>query len=181
LHGYAIERPATQKSMFGHSRVLPPDWRNSERGRDCARLLTTKAARRMRREGYSARRFSLSIRGKHGEGGWMREVALQPASDDHAFMTCLDQAWPKQWPRGAAVISITLHGLGPAQPEAGDLFATPQAEQERRRWLTISQTLDRINQRYGGTLVSLGAHIEPPGGYAGAKIAFGRIPDLADF
>lgn len=72
LHGYAVERPVTQKCMFGHSRVLPPDWRSNERARACARLLTIKAARRMRREGFYARRFCLSLRGKHGEGGWVR-------------------------------------------------------------------------------------------------------------
>lgn len=181
LHGYAIERPAAKKCMFSHSRVLPPDWRNSALARDCARLLTIKAARRLRREEYSARRFSLSISGKHGEESWAREIALPSSSDDHAFLKCLDRAWPKRWPCGAAIISVTLHGLGPIQSEADDLFANPQVEAERRRWLTISNTLDLINRRYGGTLVSLGPHVEPPGGYAGGKIAFGRIPDLADF
>jgi DNA polymerase-4 len=181
LHGYAIERPPTRKGMFGHSRVLPPDWRTSERARACARLLTTKAARRMRREGYSARRFSLGIGGKHGEPGWARDVSLPAASDDHAFLRCLDEAWPPHWPHGAAVVSVSLHGLASAEADHGDLFADPQTRAENARWLTISHTLDRINARYGAAALSLGPYIEPPGGYAGAKIAFGRIPDIADF
>ena len=28
LHGYAIQAEPTQRSMYGHGRVLPPDWRN---------------------------------------------------------------------------------------------------------------------------------------------------------
>jgi DNA polymerase IV len=181
LHGYAIEKPATRKSMFGHSRVLPPDWRTSDRARACARLLTVKAARRMRREGYAARRFSLSIRGKHGEGGWAREIATPPAIDDHAFLKCLDRAWPAQWPRGAAIVAITLHGLDTEETATDDLFMEPADRQRSIRWLKIAKTMDRINKRYGRDVVSLGERVEPPGGYAGAKIAFGRIPDLADF
>jgi DNA polymerase IV len=30
-------------------------------------------------------------------------------------------------------------------------------------------------------MLSFGPRHEPPGGYAGAKIAFGRIPDRQDF
>jgi DNA polymerase-4 len=33
LHGYHFERPETVKSMFGHSRVLPKEWRNPEQAK----------------------------------------------------------------------------------------------------------------------------------------------------
>lgn len=181
LHGYAVERPPTQKCMYGHSRVLPRDWRTSERARACARVLTAKAARRMRREGYAARRFSLFIRGKHGGQGWSADIPLQLASDDHAFLKCLDKAWPERWPNGAMVVSVTLHGLCPQYADTDDLFADPAAAAESARWLRVAQTMDRINRRYGADMVSLGARVVIPGGYAGAKIAFGRIPDLEDF
>ncbi len=181
LHGYAIERPPTKKSMFGHSRVLERDWRETKRAHGCARFLTVKATRRMRREGYAASAFSLGLQGGHGEPGWFRETRLAPASDDRAFLDCLDALWPPHWPRGAKIVSVTLHGLSPAGASMPDLFETPEATAERARWLTISNTLDGINKRYGRALVSIGSSTAPPGGYAGAKIAFGRIPDPEDF
>ena len=41
--------------------------------------------------------------------------------------------------------------------------------------------MDALNARHGTCVVSLGTHNEPPGGYAGAKIAFGRVPELNEF
>jgi DNA polymerase-4 len=181
LHGYDVQKPPTQKMMFGHSRVLAREWRNSERARACARLLTTKATRRMRREGFAASAFTLALRGKN-DGGWAKTVRLvSPARDDHAFLKCLDEAWPRRWPEQVLNLSTTLHELSPAESGTSDLFETPEAVSTRARWLTISNTLDGINKRYGRALVSIGPRVDPPGGYAGAKIAFGRIPDLEDF
>src|SRR5271155_908818 len=54
LHGFEIHAMPTTRGMFGHARVLPPDWRDAEHTLSCARLLLTKAARRMRRDGYYA-------------------------------------------------------------------------------------------------------------------------------
>ena len=39
---------------------------------------------------------------------------------------------------------------------------------------------DTLNRRYGRTLIGYGQCGEP-GGYVGAKIAYGRIPELEDF
>ena len=41
--------------------------------------------------------------------------------------------------------------------------------------------MDKLNKRYQSCVLSVGPRAEPPGGYAGAKIAFGRIPDMEDF
>jgi len=58
----------------------------------------------------------------------------------------------------------------------------PEIKRNRRRqWEHLSTVLDKLNTRYEATVVSQGTHIEPPGGYAGGKIAFGRIPDKEDF
>ena len=40
--------------------------------------------------------------------------------------------------------------------------------------------VDAINRRYGRTLIGYGQCGEP-GGYVGANIAYGRIPELEDF
>lgn len=100
LHGYHTERPPTKKSMFGHSRVLPRDWRNPEKVRICARLLTESAGRRVRRANMRATMLTLSFRGKGFQSAsssksedqaWSWEVNFLPARDDHAFIQALNE------------------------------------------------------------------------------------------
>lgn len=57
LYGYDVMAQKSERGMFGHGRVLPPELRNFKNARDCSRLLLVKAARRMRREGFSANSF----------------------------------------------------------------------------------------------------------------------------
>jgi DNA polymerase IV len=52
LHGYDIQAPETNRGMFGHGRVLPPDCRTLAKAYEIARLLLVNAARRLRRAGY---------------------------------------------------------------------------------------------------------------------------------
>ena len=49
-----------------------------------------------------------------------------------------------------------------------------------RAWVRLSVAVDALNGRYGRTLIGYGQCGEP-GGYVGAKIAYGRIPELEDF
>ena len=68
LHGYDIHAMPTSRGMFGHGRVLPPQWRNAEHAQSCSRLLLTKAARRMRRDGYYAGKLWLWLDMRNGAG-----------------------------------------------------------------------------------------------------------------
>ena len=62
LHGYDVMAQKSERGMFGHGRVLPPELRNFKDARDCTRLLLVKAARRMRREGfYASSLYMLSL------------------------------------------------------------------------------------------------------------------------
>ena len=48
----------------------------------------------------------------------------------------------------------------------------------------MSEAIDALNARYGRTAVGFGRcgdGASPAAGYAGAKIAYGRIPDLENF
>ena len=52
------------------------------------------------------------------------------------------------------------------------------------RAAALSEAVDALNERYARTLVGLGHRGDASSaaaGYAGAKIAYGRIPDLEDF
>jgi len=48
--------------MFGHSRVLSGEFKDPKRAIDCLRLLTVKAANRLRRENYTAGAMTVSFK-----------------------------------------------------------------------------------------------------------------------
>jgi DNA polymerase IV len=184
LHGYAVERAETGRMMFGHGRVLPHSWRNPERLETCARVLVIKAARRMRREGFAARALALWFTDRD-TSGWFGEERFAPAFDDRSILTSLGKLFASARrtgaPLGGRSIHVVLHDLVPAREVTPDLFEfTPEFE-AKRRWEQLSVVADRLNARYGRAVVNLGPWVEPPGGYAGAKIAFNRIPDMEDF
>lgn len=184
LHGYAVSRPETVRRMFGHGRVLARAWQTPPKARECLRLLTAKAAQRLRREGYVASAADISIKASDGTY-WSGTQHFAPASDDRTFL----QAASILFDRGAECLKgarfqslhVMLHGLSRPGETSGDLFEHGADHTERQRWDRITHTMDTLNERYGGGVISLGLRTELPGGYAGAKIAFGRVPDLKDF
>lgn len=200
LHGYHTERPATKKSMFGHSRILPQDWRNPEKVKICARLLTESAGRRVRRADVRATRLTLSFRGsgtRNASGQradveqWSWEGSFAPARDDHTFMTALSEGLAeaeRRLPFQPRSVSVMIHGLIGTAEVTGDLFAaSPNVSggasetADRVKWETVSDLMDGLRAKLGPQALSMGPQTEVPGGYVGAKIAFGRIPDDADF
>ena len=181
LRGYAVEPPATKRGSVGHGRVLPPGERSAQLARPMARQLVVKAARRLRREGFLARRLTLSADCLDAPA-WTASTLLKRANDD---LTCLD-ALSGLWAalagaRGRAAlfrIAVSFDRLVPSDETQLEL---PLGEPDERERLTrLSAAVDSINGRYARTLVGYGG-CAPPGGYAGAKIAYGRIPRLEDF
>lgn len=184
LHGYAVARPETVRRMFGHGRILSSDWRTPARARDCLRLLTTKAARRLRREHYLASRVTVAFSTTDNQR-FHRDHHVFPARDDHTFLSTacrlFDDAITCSGIKRLKKVSIMLSGLSRANDVSADLFEQADAQSARLQWERTTDAIDSLNKRYQRTLVSLGPHREPPGGYAGAKIAFGRVPDADDF
>ena len=189
LHGFEIEHEATQRSMFGHSRVLGWDWRSPERTEACARLLLVKATRRMRREEFSARVLSLGLRGEDKNGkrgpGWFSEVRIPAFRDDHTALSALASLFAKAREQHALQrtkkVHVTLTGLVKSDSVQLDFLELQTNTHNRARWERLSDLTDALHERYKKLILTLGPQIDSPGSYAGAKIAFGRIPDLADF
>ena len=182
LHGYDIQATATSRGMFGHGRVLPPEWRDPEHSLSCSRLLLTKAARRMRRDGFYAGRLWLwlDIRGST----WFGQRQLHCVQDDHACLAALAALWEKaraEIPKRAEIIrvGVTLLDLSPANARQLDLLENDDGA--RQKCELITNTVDLLNRKFGKRVVTLGAWTQPPGGYAGGKIAFNRIPSAEDF
>ena len=184
LHGFDIEAMATKRGMFGHSRVLAWDWRGPERTEACARLLLVKAMRRMRREDFAASSLSLGLRSEQGHE-WSAGYHGQAFRDDHKALHCLKNLFERAHHERAIgqtkKVQVLLHGLVATGNTHFDLLETPQARRTRERWERLADITDALHTRYEAPIVTLGPHIDSPGDYAGAKIAFGRIPALADF
>jgi DNA polymerase-4 len=184
LHGFDIERAETERSMFGHSRVLGREWRGAEKTEDCARLLLVKAMRRMRREDFAASVLSLSLKNEAGIT-WTADLRVAPFRDDHTALHSLKalfaQAHQKRAIGRTKKVHVVLHGLVQASCIQYDLLETQEARVARQRWERLSDLTDALHTRYEAPVVTLGHHGEGPGAFTGAKIAFGRIPSLADF
>ncbi|MBM3544240.1 MAG: type VI secretion protein ImpB [Alphaproteobacteria bacterium] len=182
LHGYDVQAPRAQRGMYGHGRVLPPDHRSLDEAHQASRLLLVKAARRMRRDGYRAGALWLwlSIR----DSGWSGGRGLAEIWDDHAALMALEELWREARqdlpPRTRVIqIGVTLGNLTSARVRQLDFFADD--DRTRRRWEAITESIDALNRKHGRTLVSLGPWMPPPGGYAGGKISYTRIPRIEDF
>ncbi len=182
LHGYDIHAMPSKRAMFGHSRVLPPDWRALKDARECSRLLLVKAARRLRRANFYAGSMWLSLRGK--DLSWGAAAALYGVHDDQACLRGLDFLWQKamsEVPAGKRVkqVAVALYDLSRKDERQLDMFN--ETDPMRQKWETIAALTDQLNNKYGRTVLSLGAWRPPPGGYAGGKISYTRIPSLEDF
>lgn len=182
LHGYSITAPPTDRGMFGHARVLPPDQRSIADAELIARLLLTKAARRMRRAGYYCSGIWLWVR--FYENGWSGQHSLPIVNDDCALLRGLSHLWTKlrgKVPRSTRImrVGVTLFNLSPATQRQLDWLENDDAD--RQRWERVGNAIDALNTRYAATVVSIGPWLPPKGGNVGGKIAFTRIPSAEDF
>jgi DNA polymerase-4 len=182
LHGYDIQTPPSGRSTYGHSRILPPDHRSIEDARNASRLLIVKAGRRMRRDGWNAGRVWLHL--EMYEKNEFRAAWLPAVHDDPIILSTLAKLWSDTLasiPCRARIfcVSVTLSELSRADERQLDIFLND--DKTRRKCEAITDALDKLNSKYGRTLVSIGQWIPPPGGYAGGKISYTRIPRAEDF
>ena len=183
LHGYTVERPETRRRMFGHGRVLPADWRSLNGAYAAARVLLAKAAARMRRQGFSARALALWLTDRHS-AGWYGEERFGPTWDDPSLLASLGRLFlhaEREDMRRSRSVHIALHDLVPLSDIEEDLFDHTAQAQLKHRLESLSVIADRLNASHRKTLLHWGPLVTIPGGYAGAKIAFNRIPDAEDF
>jgi DNA polymerase-4 len=76
-------------------------------------------------------------------------------------------------------MGVTLHELTPATERQLDIFLAD--DKTRQRCEKVTKAIDTLNRKHGRTLVSIGPWVPPPGGYAGGKISYTRIPRAEDF
>ena len=185
LHGYDVQTPAS-----GRRHVRP---RPRAAAGITARSITLKRLHGCcwsrppgvcgERVGTLAASGSGSICGK---GSWQRTAWLPAVHDDQAVLTALSRMWADAragLSRFARVVRVACGAARPHARQTNDsstscstmTIASARAGRARRRRST------RLNRRYGRTLVSVGPWAPPPGGYAGGKISYTRIPRAEDF
>lgn len=192
LHGVDLPEKPTQSRTIGHSHVLAPRARHLEATRHVARRLALKAASRLRRKSYRARLLVLHGRFEDDKSGWRTAAKLPATQDSFVILSALDTLWPKLAAAGRArpggfrlrMVGVTLAAIEPVVAEQGSLFAhlDPDHQLAREtRTLALSQAMDRLNARFGRNAVTLGALTGGRADHVGTKIAFGRIPERAEF
>lgn len=191
LQGAELPEVPTQTRSIGHSHVLGPEKRSPERARLVARRLLAKAATRLRRAESRTGFLGLAVKaeGTRGEKSpkWSRGVRLPQVMDTVTLLVALDGLWARMLAEFASrrflQVSITLGELGAADAVQLHLFDTGaaiDAGSETRR-LALSHAMDKVNRRFGRDAVTMGHDALGAARSSGPRIAFTRIPELAEF
>ena len=194
LHGLESDVPVPNPpASISHSHVLAQEMRTPVKAKAVARRLMVKCGARLRRMGQTGASISLHLDmgPKHAprsaRRGWETaglHCALAPTQDTFALLTALDGLWRKVEPELEAgrlsYVGVAVHHLKPVGSFETDLFDDGPDQGGTAPSLKLSQALDALNKRYGKDTVSIGPKAGLPE-YIGAKIAFTRIPDEADF
>lgn len=191
LSGHDVADVPTQHRSVGHSQVLSPQNRGPDSAYQVARRLCLKSASRLRRGDYAARALVLHARLEDGAKFAMQH-RLPSTQDSFSFLKSLDQLWPRlveaagkqaNGPR-IRMIGVTLSEIEPAAPGQPSLFDRGDIDHDiarEMRQLRLCQAMDKANGRFGKNAVTLGPLTGRRIDHVGAKIAFGRIPELAEF
>jgi len=186
LRGADLPELPTERRSIGHSQVLAPELRGPVAARLVVRRLLVKAATRLRRMESRTALLVLSVKGED-RCKWSRGNRLVPAHDNFTLLAELDRLWAAMRGDFDAVqyrqVSVALLELSPAAETQLALFGRDGAigaATEAKR-LALSRAMDRVNHRWGRDAVTIGHDTRGAARGSGPKIAFTRIPELAEF
>lgn len=191
LQGDELPEVPTESRSIGHSHVLGPDKRHPDRARLVTRRLLAKAATRLRRADRRAGLLDLSIRAEAAAGAkgakWSGHVRLPQVMDTITLLIELETLWTRmraEFPAQRYLqVGVTLADLVDADAVQLNMFDTGaalDAGAETKR-LGLSRALDKVNQRFGRDAVTIGHDAIGAVRSSGPRIAFTRIPEIAEF
>lgn len=185
LRGYDISRPETTRRMFGHSRVLSGEFKAVDKAVDCLHLLTVKAAYRLRRAGYLAGALSISFKTTENQR-WGGERRFVHCRDDLTFIRHMKSLFEQGLRESGAPaqlqhVHVMLHAIAKPDEVSGNMFTSDLMTHDEKTWDSLMTVMDGLNAKHGKAVLHVGARTQLPGGFAGGKIAFGRVPDKEDF
>lgn len=180
FHGVDPVEPPTHRRSLGHAHILPPQYRSLAGAHGIMTRLLCKAAVRLRHHGHVAHRLRVHV-GFESKTTWADEIALPGVQDTPTILAHFERLWrPMRSEAGGYAdqsvprkVGVDLAGLTVSGGTPGHLFS------EADRPLRLSETLDRINRKFGGQAIHPGSMHDVAHYEMDDKIAFGRIPDEA--
>ena len=165
LQGMDIPLVANVRGGFGNSKVLAPEFRAPPQAYRVGRWLVETATARLRREGYVAARFSLSVTFIEG-GGWSRGVRCASSQDTAVFLRLHRALWRVLWRASpsatVATVGVHLGNVALLRDRPGELFAS-LAPAERTSGERVAVAVDHINRRFGSGTITYGITAPHPG------------------
>jgi DNA polymerase-4 len=182
LHGYDVPDRETHRSVIGHSRILDPEHRGPDVARLVLRRLVIKAASRLRRLGLFTSTIHVSIKTTDHEYA-DAAIKISPTQDNFTILTTCDALWSdiitRVRPFRLRKVAVDFGELFEPHQITDDLFAEPPKIVKHHA--DLDKALDSLNQKYGAETVRIGISPKTSAGFVGTKIAFNRIPDVAEF
>lgn len=182
LRGVELPPLPTKRRSVGHSHVLAPEMRPTDKARQVMQRLVLKAASRLRRLGLYSSKMSLSVRIEHGARVSF-ESDFPAVMDNMNLMQCACRLWgsiiQQHRPNRIKKVSVILHGLVEEHHLQSDLFASNN--KQTNRYESLSNAMDKINARFGRDSITLGGLPHQARSFSGTKVAFTRIPDTEEF
>jgi DNA polymerase IV len=172
IRGAPQHRRATANHTLSHSHVLSPDMRSEAGAYGVLNRLVQKAAMRLRKAQWFARRMSVSLKYLN-HPVWSTEVRFGETQDTLVLLHALDEAW-KQRPKRVRLqylqVAVQFGEVIDAKMVSRDLF------DERPDRDRLMATLDALNLKFGKNAAYFaGSHRAQ--GAAKVAIAFNHIPD----
>ncbi len=172
IRGEEIEEPRTKRASIGHSRVLSPDKRTAEHAWSNLVMLVSKAAMRLRQEGYFAKSLQLNLNYLHkgiGVTYWEDKVRFFETQSTLLFLKALSKLWEKAPKRNIFQIGIVISSLVPVDKHQLSLW-------EDVKQANLMLAIDKLNTTHHKNLVVFAASSALQGP-SHAPIAFGHIPE----
>lgn len=195
LHGYDFQTPEMRStSSIGHSQVIAPEYRTTNRSHPIMCDLTLRAAKRLKKQNFYVRNISLSLRTALHEK-WMDDLHIRPTQNALEILQHTNTLWrkimqhlhnlPQHRTQGIQIkkISVCLHNLCPPKHLTGDLFEDNSAlpDNEKIKLDALDLAIEKLHNKYGASILSVGLPPKKLAEYTGTKIAFTRVPDMQEF
>lgn len=180
IRGEEVDLPPTRTRSIGHEHVLEPRLRTREGAYAVAQKLLIKAAVRLRKNAFFARRMGVAVKfmrsgaREDGNSHWERAAYVEETQDTLRFLRELERLWSELPPDHRPLrVSVVLFDLIPKDQHQLSLFEDPRRQ-------SLIEMMDRLNARYGKNTVHF-AGIHEFLESAPTRIAFSRIPDASEF
>jgi DNA polymerase IV len=170
LHGADLASPVNPTRSMGHQHVLAPTERTMDKATPVIRQLLTRAAQRLRSDGFYGRRLCLEIKWVGELGHHFEECRFQETQDTRFLLNHLMRMWSTAPGFKPLRVGVVLTDLAPKAMHQPDLFDRPEPGH-------LTTAIDRLNSRYGRGTINYGSSIPA----MGSKISFQRVPKLEEF